>query len=571
MNRLLQRWGYSGLLLIAGYAISQPAINRVEYFYDTDPGFGNGISIPVTQGINISNQTAAVNIGILTDGLHNLYIRSRANNGKWSLTATSAFVKLSLPANNLINKAEYFLDTDPGMGLGINIPVSSSSNIADQAVAVNIGNLADGLHNLYLRTRSAGGKWSLTTSMVFVKHNPANTSLTAAEYFIDTDPGHGQATAIPITAGADLNKAFEVPIAGLSPGLHNIYLRTRDNNGKWSLTQLQAFVKLNPANAPIASAEYFIDTDPGTGNGVPVAMVAANPIPGFAIPVNLTGLTEGPHKLYLRSLNQLGQWSLTNVFEFTYNSPAAAPRIQINAITRKSMCASQSFDISFDATGNYNNGNQFRVELSNSAGSFASPEIIGLVTSQTDNIVKCTLPRVATGNNYKIRVVSTNPVVTGVVADTAFTLWSRPDLGPDVVSHIVCQGERVNINPLFTTTGLTAQWSTANPANAPAGTHTLIVTNSNGCTDTARAIVRQDVKEWLGVNANGWHSPANWSGNTVPTEKSHVIITAGKPNACVLNGNDANVASIQLRNGANITVGAGRKINITAGCNPLPQ
>jgi hypothetical protein len=559
------------LFLKAGYTFAQPAINRVEYFYDTDPGMGNGTNFPVTQGVNISNQTAAVSINNLSDGLHNLYIRSRTNNGKWSLTVTNAFVKMSLPANNLINKAEYYFDTDPGLGLGVNIPVASSDNITNQAVAVNINNLPNGIHNLYLRSRSVAGRWSLTTTMVFVKLVLPNATVTATEYFFDTDPGTGLATPISMSAADNLNAAIEIPISNLATGLHNLYLRTRDANGRWSLTQTSAFVKLNAPNSPITTAEYFIDTDPGIGKGVPVAMVAANPKTGFAMPVNVTGLTAGPHTFYLRTKNQLGQWSLTNVFEFTYGSPVAAPRIQINAITRKQMCASQSFDISFDATGTYNSGNQFRIELSNSDGSFAAPVIIGQVTSQTDNLVKCTLPRLTTGNGYKIRVVSTNPVVTGIVADTAFTLWARPDLGPDVVSNIVCQGERVNINPLFTTTGLTAQWSVANPANAPAGTHTLIVTNANGCTDTARTIVRQDIKEWLGVNANGWHSPANWSGNTVPTEKSHVIITAGKPNACVLNSSDVNVASIQLRNGAAITVGAGRKINITARCNPLPQ
>lgn len=571
MYRLTKLTICCAMFFITGSTFAQPAINRVEYFYDTDPGMGNGTNIPVTQGVNISNQTAAVNINNLSDGLHNLYIRSRTNNGKWSLTVTNAFVKMSLPANNLINKAEYFFDTDPGLGNGVNIPVSSSANITNQAVAVNINNLPNGIHNLYLRSRSIGGRWSLTTTMVFVKLVLPNATVTAAEYFFDTDPGTGLATPISISAAANVNTTIPVPLGNLSTGLHNLYIRTRDANGRWSLTQTSPFVKLNAPNGPITRAEYFIDTDPGIGKGVPVAMVPGNPKAGFAMPVNLTGLTAGTHKFYLRSLNQLGQWSLTNVFEFTYGSPAAAPRILINAITRKQMCASESFDISFDATGNYNSGNQFRVELSNSAGSFAAPVIIGQVTSQTDNLVKCTLPRVTTGNGYKIRVVSTNPVVTGVVADTTFTLWARPDLGPDKTEFIICQGERLNINPLFNTTGLTVQWSVANPANAPAGTHTLIVTNANGCTDTARAIVKQDVKEWLGVNANGWHSPANWSGNSVPTEKSHVIVTAGKPNACVLNGSDGQAASMQLRNGASVTVGAGRKITISAKCNPLPQ
>ncbi|HMP92953.1 MAG TPA: hypothetical protein PKD90_08795, partial [Phnomibacter sp.] len=467
--------------------------------------------------------------------------------------------------------AEYFFDTDPGFGMGINIPVTFSANIANQSVAVNINALSTGIHNLYLRTRSASGHWSLTTSMVFVKLVPSNTTVTAAEYYFDNDPGTALGTAISLTAGAHVNAAIEVPIANLSLGLHNLYVRTKDANGRWSLTQTSPFVKLNAPNAHITRAEYFIDTDPGIGQAVPVAMTAGNPKVGFAIPVNLTGLSAGTHKLYLRSLNALGQWSITNVFEFTYSAPAAAPRIQINAITRKQMCASEGFDISVDATGTYNPGNQMQVQLSDATGSFASPMLIGTATTQTDVAIRCTLPRrLPDGNNYRIRVVSTNPAVTGIAADTTFTLRDRPDLGPDVTALIVCQQETVNLNPLFTTTGLTTQWSTANTTNAPAGNYQLIVTNAAGCKDTALAIVRQDIATWLGVNANGWHNAANWSTGTIPTVKTHVIINSGTPNPCVLSGTDGNAASIQLRNGATITVGAGRKITVSASCSTLP-
>ncbi|HMP94722.1 MAG TPA: hypothetical protein PKD90_17710, partial [Phnomibacter sp.] len=94
-------------------AHSQAPLNRVEYYFNTDPGYGNGTSIPITQSTDISNQTAAVNINMLPDGIHNFYLRSRSTTGRWSLNVTQVFIKLSLPANNFINKAEYLFDTDP--------------------------------------------------------------------------------------------------------------------------------------------------------------------------------------------------------------------------------------------------------------------------------------------------------------------------------------------------------------------------------------------------------------------------------------------------------------------------
>ncbi|WP_315817684.1 hypothetical protein [Paraflavitalea speifideaquila] len=103
--------------------------------------------------------------------------------------------------------------------------------------------------------------------------------MVAAEYFIDTDPGTGNGTAIPLTPGADLNNLpATVNVNGLTNGTHRLYMRTRSAEGRWSLTAVKEFVidfDLAYPTAPAAAqnlvaAEYFVDTDPGTGNGTPL-------------------------------------------------------------------------------------------------------------------------------------------------------------------------------------------------------------------------------------------------------------------------------------------------------------
>jgi hypothetical protein len=85
---------------------------RVEYFYDTDPGYGNGVSVGnLTDGDN----TLLVSVAGLAYGVHHLCLRAQDNTGVWSQVATySVFVTSPTTANAV--RIEYFFDTDPGFG-----------------------------------------------------------------------------------------------------------------------------------------------------------------------------------------------------------------------------------------------------------------------------------------------------------------------------------------------------------------------------------------------------------------------------------------------------------------------
>ena len=62
-----------------------------------------------------------------------------------------------------------------------------------------------------------------------------------AEYFIDTDPGFGKATNIPVSVPAnDVSLSYSVNISALSQGFHMMVLRARDDKGYWS--QVEAYI-----------------------------------------------------------------------------------------------------------------------------------------------------------------------------------------------------------------------------------------------------------------------------------------------------------------------------------------
>lgn len=72
-----------------------------------------------------------------------------------------------------------------------------------------------------------------------------------------------------------------------------------------------------------------------------------------------------------------------------------------------------SISVPYTSAGNFTAGNTFTAQLSNASGSFANPVTIGSVTSGTSGTINATLPAgTASGGGYRIRVVSSNPVLT---------------------------------------------------------------------------------------------------------------------------------------------------------------
>ncbi|MCF8274915.1 MAG: hypothetical protein K9I95_13905 [Flavobacteriaceae bacterium] len=97
--------------------LGQNTMTEIEYFFDTDPGIGNATNIDVTNAATL-NETLTIPISSLTSGIHVLHMRSKNDVNTWSLYARQTFyiANFSSALNNTIAEAEYFIDTDPGVG-----------------------------------------------------------------------------------------------------------------------------------------------------------------------------------------------------------------------------------------------------------------------------------------------------------------------------------------------------------------------------------------------------------------------------------------------------------------------
>ncbi len=423
------------LLLVMSLRLSAQTINKVEYFVDTDPGFGSGTNIPITAAANISNLLVTVDISALSNGLHNVYLRSRDDAGNWSLTRRWMFVKDNIAAN--ANKFEYFMDTDPGFGNATDVSITPGNNISNLTIPVDVSALSKGFHTLYLRSKDDAGSWSLTNRWMFVKEfAPAN--VTKAEYFVDTDPGFGNATNVSVSAGTNIaNVAIPIDIGSLSKGLHNIYLRTRDINGTWSLTNRWLFFK-DIARDNVQGGEYFFDTDPGFGNGtaIPYAGPLGTNVADFSFAANIAGLPNGNHHLFIRTREENGKWSLTNVLPFLkdVSLPVTLLNFYVKAESKKAHLIWQ--------TATEQNSDRFEIERSMDGLRF---EKIGSVKAAGNSTIRIDYsffdlkPKKGI-NYYRLKEVDIdNSLQYSEIrtaqfgADTFYSLYNNPTNGADLV------------------------------------------------------------------------------------------------------------------------------------------
>lgn len=93
--------------------------------------------------------------------------------------------------------------------------------------------------------------------------------------------------------------------------------------------------------------------------------------------------------------------------------PPATNAITTNAPSSLTLCAGKNYNLTFTAAGVYNTGNIFTAQLATSS-TFVSPTTIGTVTSTTASTITINVPTsvAPTGNNYRIRVVASNPSTT---------------------------------------------------------------------------------------------------------------------------------------------------------------
>jgi len=322
----------------------QKNIAAGEYFWDKDPGEGNGKTLLAFDG-NYNDALETLwnsNIAVPSKGLHSFSIRIKDVNGKWSSVFKTAISieDHSFPRTVKVTTAELFWDKDPGTGKGTSL-LAFDGNFDDAVEELFKSNVAVpsiGKHSLNIRVQAADGNWGqvFTTIVSIETHlSPRAIQVKMAELFWDKDPGTGKATPL-LSFDGNFNDAIETALKSnlntpSEPGIHSLSVRIADANGIWGTT-FTTMVSIENASIPrqigISQMELFLDNDPGEGNAIPIIAFDGNYNDAIEATILNSGSIDkkGIHTIGIRAKDKNGVWG--KVFKTTIS-------VEDKLITRK--------------------------------------------------------------------------------------------------------------------------------------------------------------------------------------------------------------------------------------------
>ena len=364
-----------------GNTIEEPGnhIVAAEYFFNEDPGIGQANLLQADDGAfdYPAESSLALDLDISGPelGTHTVGVRYKDEQGRWSNTQLSTFHifdsnhpappdgSAEEPSNHIV-AAEYFIGNDPGEGLGISVEAEDGSfdypTESGIPVDIDTSSLDVGTYTVGVRFKGEQGRWSnvqFSTFHVFDSDNPAHPGNTieepgnhivAAEYFFNEDR---ESAKLPyykpmmelFDYPAESSLALDLDISGLEVGTHTVGVRYKDEQGRWSNTQLSTFHIFdsnNPAHPGgttedlgnhLVAGEYFIGADPGAGNATPLPSDDGSydypAESGLALDLDISNLSMGEHRVGVRFKDQNGNWSNVQYSTFTLFDPEAEFRI----------------------------------------------------------------------------------------------------------------------------------------------------------------------------------------------------------------------------------------------------
>lgn len=237
----------------------------VEYFFDSDPGVGKGKAVQLP---NLSYK-AHLNLNLQLDltglslGEHEIFVRARDRFDQWTDIMSRRFTIVQggitppdppQPVGDL-SRIEYFFDTDPGYGLGRKLENPCTGK---NTYLMDFSGIEHGAHVLYLRAQDTNGYWSTTLSRPLYVYQ-ALGKVVALEYFFDAnDPGEGKATNVQLPSNLKEPFAFDVAVGSLSEGQHQLNVRAKDDDGKWSVVHSEPFRIIDGGGTGIVSMERML-------------------------------------------------------------------------------------------------------------------------------------------------------------------------------------------------------------------------------------------------------------------------------------------------------------------------
>lgn len=218
---------------------------------------------------------------------------------KGMLLAVVMIFSTAAAAQTTIAGGEYWIDGT------INARQALSSG-----ASIDISALQPGLHTLTVRVKDSKGLWSNQMARIFFVSPTGRidaTSVTACEYWID---------GVKKPEYTTLNTQV-IDISGLTPGLHKVLVRVKDDLGIWSNQMSRTFFVSPGAQSDattITKREFWLDGD----------IVHRQTIDDTPAVIDISVLDAGLHMMTMRVQDNKGIWS-NQIARTFYVAPLPAP------------------------------------------------------------------------------------------------------------------------------------------------------------------------------------------------------------------------------------------------------
>ena len=257
-------------LLFCSFSMRGQDLTTAEYFIDNDPGAGEGQAISFTSSTSADFVFDVVTTG-LDAGFHKVYVRFKNADEEWGLFEGRSFYiqpEVTLPTAGLLEFAEYFFDTDPGVGNGNPIAIASDSHLNFTFDAATAG-LSEGFHKVYVRFKNSHENWGVFEGRTFYIQPEIQTQPTPqiveVEYYFDSYVACGQGYAIPVTPATAIDDVLDFNVSSLDVGSHTVYVRVKDSNNLWSYASFES-ITVEEATSSKDRFEYGLSIYPIPAN-----------------------------------------------------------------------------------------------------------------------------------------------------------------------------------------------------------------------------------------------------------------------------------------------------------------
>lgn len=138
--------------------------------------------------------------------------------------------------------------------------------------------------------------------------------------------------------------------------------------------------------------------------------------------------------------------------------------VKLKPMTDSAFCAGDTVYVPFETMSLFRTSNVFSVQLSDQYGSFASPQVIGTLTSTTSVLggnIRCIIPNtITTGIDYRLRIVSSSPVRISDTSDKYITLGLVKPPKPVAGSNSpICTNNILNLTANNTYPNINWKWN----------------------------------------------------------------------------------------------------------------